>query len=99
MKKAILSFCLFVLSSLAYASPHRLFVEGEVQPGEVRIEVREGKLWVNGGEGLTAEIYDVAGNRVAIYKIDSVSKSISIELGKGFYMVRVGEVVRRVYLS
>ncbi len=97
--KILLIVSLFVFSLFASAGEVRMFVEGENSMEELRIEVRDGNLCVDGAEGLVAEIYDVVGNPVASYKIDSDSKTISLSLKKGFYMIRVGKKVRKIYFS
>ena len=62
----------------------------------VVISVSESTIHVSGGAGQTLSIYDLAGVRVAYFKIDSAEKHFDLGLPKGCYIVKVGKVVRKI---
>ena len=53
-------------------------------------------LRVVGGAGQTLEIYNITGVRVAIYKIDSNDKTISLNVNRGCYIVKIGKISRKI---
>lgn len=48
------------------------------------------------GNGLTLEVYSVTGAKVASHKIDSSDKTVRLEVPRGCYIVKVGNVARKV---
>ena len=44
----------------------------------------------------TPYIYNITGVKVASYKVDSAEKTITLNLEKGYYIVKVGDVARRI---
>lgn len=69
------------------------------EPGEISVEVRGNVIHVRNAQGATLEIYDITGKRVSATRIDSNDKKISLSLGKGCYIVRVGKITRKIALS
>ncbi len=70
-------------------------VETELQ--SVTLFVSGDKVNVGGAEGLVLEVYNITGVKVAAYRIDSESKQLSLgNLPKGYYILKVGDVVRKV---
>ncbi|MDD5780986.1 MAG: T9SS type A sorting domain-containing protein [Bacteroidales bacterium] len=67
-----------------------------VNSESVRVNLNGRTLHVQNGAGLTLEIYSVTGAKVASYKIDTNDKSIRLELPRGCYIVKVGDVARKV---
>lgn len=67
-----------------------------VSSENVRVNLNGRTLHVQNGAGLTLEIYSVTGAKVASYKIDTNDKSIRLELPRGCYIVKVGDVARKV---
>ena len=58
----------------------------------------EGSLTITGAEGCTLKIVTVTGNVVMNKRIDSPEQKIELNIPKGCYIVKVGKVVRRVYV-
>ena len=67
-----------------------------VSSESVRVNLNGRTLHVQNGAGLTLEIYSVTGAKVASYKIDTNDMSIRLELPRGCYIVKVGDVARKV---
>lgn len=65
---------------------------------EVDVVYSEGSLTVTGAEGQVLQIVTVTGNVVLHKRIDSPEKKIELNIPKGCYIVKVGKVVRRVYV-
>ena len=62
----------------------------------VTISVSESTIRVTGAAGQMLSLYDLAGVRVAYFKVDSAEKHFDLGLPKGCYIVKVGKVVRKV---
>ncbi|MCR5820673.1 MAG: T9SS type A sorting domain-containing protein [Bacteroidaceae bacterium] len=100
MRKPIFIFLLF--ASCVAASVHasgfngveRDEMESEVSP--VSIVVNGAQVRVANAEGQMLEVYNLAGVRVAVVKIDSEDKTINLNLAKGCYILRVGNTARKV---
>ncbi len=70
-------------------------VEAELQ--SVSLSVSGDRVCVGGAEGMVLEVYNLTGVKVATYRIDSDSKQLSLgSLAKGYYILKVGDVVRKV---
>ena len=91
-----LAFMLLTLataSTNAYASTSMELIEIDQQ---VQINLVNGSLHVIGANGLTLEIYNVAGVRIMNTRIDSHDKVIDLSLAKGCYIVKVGKTARKI---
>lgn len=72
-------------------------VEQELK--EVSITVNASTLRVKNADKEVVEIFNMAGMKVASYRVDSPDKTFELDqLPKGCYIVRVGKVARKVYL-
>lgn len=56
-------------------------------------------LRVVGGANLTLSIYSLTGTRVMCQKIDGDDKSWNLNLQRGCYIVKVGNVVRKIAVA
>jgi hypothetical protein len=63
---------------------------------EVRITLNGANLRVQNGSGMSVEIYNITGVKVADYRIDSNDKTIRLELNRGCYIIKVGKTVRKI---
>lgn len=68
----------------------------EVETTGIAINVNGAQVHVTGAAGQTLEVYNVAGMRVATYKIDGDDKTFNLNLSKGCYILKIGKVVRKV---
>lgn len=62
----------------------------------VNISYSEGALHVSGAEGLLMEVVSLTGKKVLQTRIDSPAQKIEINLPKGCYIVKIGDVVRKI---
>ena len=49
--------------------------------------------------GKTLQVYNVTGALVATYRIDSDDKTITLNVGRGCYIVKVGDVTRKITIN
>lgn len=57
------------------------------------------KIRVSNANGLTLLVYDVSGAPVKKVKVDGADKVYELNLKKGCYIVKVGNVVRKISVS
>ena len=101
----VTSFCIFPL--LALANESNAWSEAEVYAEvsqmndftEITIAVEGRQVKVQNAEGKFFEVYDITGKRVYYVQIDSAEKNLTLNLHKGCYILRVGTVTRKIYLS
>ncbi|MBP3227847.1 MAG: T9SS type A sorting domain-containing protein [Bacteroidaceae bacterium] len=65
---------------------------------DIKITVRGTNLRVTGAAGQTLEIYSVTGARLKSVKISANEETVSTGLARGCYIVKVGDVVRKINL-
>ena len=68
----------------------------EVDAATVAITVNGSQVRVANAEGKTLEIFNLAGVRISTVKIDSEDKTLNLNLPKGYYILKVGNIARRV---
>ncbi len=56
----------------------------------------DGVLYITGAEGCTLEVISLTGKRVIEEQITSPSQKIELNIPKGCYIVKVGDLVRKV---
>ncbi len=61
----------------------------------ITITVNGSQVHVANATGHTLEIYNLAGVRVATYKIDSDDTTVNLNLPRGCYILKVDKVVRK----
>lgn len=70
------------------------------QLDQVVIIATESTVHVKNAEGQVLEIFDMTGQKVAVIKIDSDSKTIPLnDMKKGCYILRIGKTVRKIYIK
>ena len=98
----ILSFTLaafwLVPVSVSAAPAYYAGVMELIDEQEVEVTYSDGSLTVTGAEGCLLQIVTVTGNVVMNKRIDSPEQKIELNIPKGCYIVKVGKVVRRVYV-
>lgn len=90
----ILSFCFVAPQAHASKSIELIEVEQSIQ-----IFAKNSSVHVIGGNGLTMEIYNVAGVRVMTARVDGTEKIFDLSLPKGCYIVKVGKIARKVSIK
>lgn len=93
----LLSSALLVgVPAMASAAASIEIIEQETAP--ITISVTETTLHVSGANGQVLQVYNVAGVRVMSVKVEGQDKKIELNLPKGCYIVKVGKVVRKIYI-
>ena len=100
MRRHLLTF-LFALSLMAVL-PQRMsaaanieIIDNDFQQITVTV-TSAGVLHVTGANGLVLQVYNVLGVRVASIKVEGNDKRIDLPLKSGCYIVKVGNVVRKI---
>lgn len=114
MKHTLLSVLLLIIASAGTASAQAqfdtpeapalaqadmLFSNGVDEFNEPTIEVRGKVLRITNAEGALLELYDLTGRQVIRMQVDSPDKTVSLNLRKGCYIVRVGKLTRKIALN
>ncbi len=63
---------------------------------DINITYTDGVLYVSGAEGKTLEIVSLTGKKVMSVKIESPVQKVEVTVPKGCYIVKVGDVVRKI---
>ena len=66
---------------------------------EIQVSVSRKTVHVRNAQGLTLEVYNLTGVRVATLHIDTPDKQLTLNLDKGLYILRIGTLTRKVQLS
>ena len=62
----------------------------------ITLTVTGNKVHISGANGETLEIFNLTGVKVSSVTIDSTDKTLTLNLPKGCYILKVGKVVRKV---
>ena len=79
-----------------YAIPDQ---DGIEQVMRVRITVNGPSVRIVGGDGMVLEVYNLTGAKVLSRQIDGQDKTLSLNLSKGCYLLKVGTVVRKISIQ
>ena len=72
-------------------------IDNEVQT--INVAVTESAIHVTGANGQVMHVYTVTGMKLMSVKIEGQDKKVEINLPKGCYIVKVGKVVRKIYIK
>lgn len=99
-----LTYFLFALSLMAVL-PQRMsaaanieIIDNDFQQITVTV-TSAGVLHVTGANGYVLQVYNVLGVRVASIKVEGNDKRIDLPLKSGCYIVKVGNVVRKISIN
>lgn len=99
MKKVLFIVAAMLVSAVAEVRASEPEAMGEMPVeamNEVTLTVSGNSVIVNGGNGLTLEVFTITGEQVMQVAVDSDSKSVTLSLQRGCYIVRVGKVTRKI---
>ncbi|MBP7856268.1 MAG: T9SS type A sorting domain-containing protein [Prevotella sp.] len=82
---------------VARAVPAIEVIENDFQTINITVS-SESVLHVTGASGMQLCIYNVTGVMVQNFVVDGADKSYSLNLPKGCYIVKVGKVIRKIYI-
>lgn len=80
----------------ATASADETIVEPSAELASISVELTGTKLTIMHAEGSLLEIFSLTGSKLSTIKIDSDVKTIDLNLRKGCYILKVGNVVRKI---
>lgn len=86
------------LPSLEAQENHvRITVSEEKEPTPIKISAYDNKIVVeNAPVGSKLEIYSVVGIRVKEISLKQPSGEYTVDIAKGYYIVRIGDTVRKI---
>ncbi len=86
------------LPSLEAQENHvRIAVSEEKEPTPIKISAYDNKIVVeNAPVGSKLEIYSVVGIRVKEISLKQPSGEYTVDIAKGYYIVRIGDTVRKI---
>lgn len=92
-----MALCALVMASPIAAMAEEMFDGPEVETTAVTMTFSANIARISNAEGQTLDIYNLAGVKIDSYRIDSEEKVVSLsKLPKGCYILKVGNVVRKV---
>lgn len=98
-------FTLIIATALLAVVPQRMeastnieIIDNEFQ--QITINVSStGNLHIVGANGMVLQVYNVLGVKVASIKVEGNDKRIDLPLKSGCYIVKVGNVVRKISIN
>lgn len=96
---------ILIIVSFTFAIPS-VAMDDDIQKSEIEneqhnvtITVYESTINVKNAAQMVLEVYNIAGIKVNTQRIDSQDKTIELSnLSKGCYILKIGKIVRKVYL-
>ena len=86
-----------VMAQQANTTVSRTTVAKDKEPDSVEISAYDNKIVVeNAPAGSKLEVYSVVGIRVKEIPMKQPSGEYTVDLAKGYYIVRIGDTVRKV---
>lgn len=106
MKKTLLfifSLLAATHSALMAAGPGKIaepsaFEQAAALPANIVIRQDGSRLTINGAEGERLQVFSMTGKPVATYDITAASWTVRLSLPHGWYILRIGDVVRKIAL-
>ena len=103
MKRIVLCFLIifsFLSFPVVYAQEGRKSLPIDNEQTSVTLTVISNNVRVqNAAPGSVLEVYNVLGMKVASIKIDSVDKVITLNLPKGWYILKIENIARKVAIK
>ncbi len=91
--------CMMLPCSFTSLQTHAAVEVLEFDNQNISITVSGSVLHVSGADGLVLKIYNITGVQVASFKVDGYDRHYNLSLSKGCYLVKVGKVVRKIYIK
>lgn len=103
MKRLIVYFFLvlpFLPFSTVLAQEERKVETVQREPSSLTITVSGTAIRVqNATPGSTMEVYDILGVKITSLQIDTADKTLTLNLPKGYYIFKIGDIVRKVVIK
>lgn len=100
MKKIVLLFVtlmLFSASSVSFAANENETIETSLQKAIKPIGNKE--IRVTGSDGEMLEVFNLTGIKVMEIRIDNTDTTLSLDLPKGCYILKVNKIVRKISIQ
>ncbi|WP_077197266.1 T9SS type A sorting domain-containing protein [Prevotella ihumii] len=102
MKKKIFTL-LLALATISFVMPHEVMAKTSLELidqdfNAVTISVSGSVLHIEGANDEMLYIYNVTGVRVMSIKVEGQDKRYNLGLPRGCYIVKVGNVVRKIFI-
>lgn len=101
MKKTlkIMALCALVMGSPVTMMAEELLDGPEVETTAIAMTVNGKYVRISNAEGEVLEIFNIAGMRIETVRIDSAEKSVQLKLSRGCYILKVGNLVRKISIQ
>ena len=63
---------------------------------KITIEVKGGTIIASGAQGMDLEVISLTGRLMATYRIESPVQRVDLNLSKGCYVIKIGNIARKV---
>ena len=90
----LLAVILLGVPQVVYAQAEKESIESDVVTPS--IAVNGVNLTISNANGSTLELYNLAGVKISSYRIDCAEKVITLSVQKGYYIVKLGKIVRKI---
>ncbi|MCF0199484.1 MAG: T9SS type A sorting domain-containing protein [Bacteroidaceae bacterium] len=97
-KFQIIALCALLIGAPLSMRAEAMCDEVETEMTGVTLSVSGPRVSVRNADGETLEVYNLTGVMVASYHVDSDAKTIHLTVSKGCYIIKVGKVVRKVFI-
>ena len=70
----------------------------ETTTSGVTITVNGNLVHVSGASGEVMKVFNLTGTEVATMRIEGAEKTVTLNIPKGCYLLKVGKLVRKIYI-
>lgn len=102
MKKTLLialALTAFTALPAAAEEPSALTTEVSMEQAETVITAKGRTVRVQNGQGENLRIFNITGVEIATMPVDSQDKTFTLNLGRGCYIIQVGNTVRKITIQ
>ncbi len=70
----------------------------EMTTSGITLTVNGNVVRVSGAQGEVMKVFNLTGAEVSTMRIDGAEKTVTLNLPKGCYLLKVGKLVRKIYI-
>ncbi len=70
----------------------------EMTTSGITLTVNGNVVRVSGAQGEVMKVFNLTGAEVSTMRIDGTEKTVTLNLPKGCYLLKVGKLVRKIYI-
>jgi hypothetical protein len=98
-KALLLMMCLSLPATMMAETEEVLDSPIEMEQNQISIAVSGSTIRVKNADGLTIEFYSITGEKVYTQLVEGTSKVFDLgKLQRGYYLVKIGNFTRKIYL-